>query len=196
MAVVPPVLVLASASPRRRALLASLGLTVQVDPPEVDESVQPGEPPDRYVLRLARSKADAVARRHPGQLVLGADTEVVQEGRVLGKPRSTEDAVRMLAGLAGRTHAVLTAVALAGTVSTERVVRAEVTFARSSPEALRWYVATGEPMDKAGAYGVQGIGGFLVERVVGSPTAVVGLPLAETVALLEEAGFPLPWVHR
>jgi septum formation protein len=195
MAVVPPVLVLASASPRRRALLASLGLTVQVDPPEVDESVQPGEPPDRYVLRLARSKADAVARRHPGQLVLGADTEVVQEGRVLGKPRSTEDAVRMLAGLAGRTHAVLTAVALAGTVSTERVVRAEVTFARSSPEALRWYVATGEPMDKAGAYGVQGIGGFLVERVVGSPTAVVGLPLAETVALLEEAGFPLPWVH-
>jgi septum formation protein len=196
MAVVPPVLVLASASPRRRALLASLGLTVQVDPPEVDESVQPGEPPDRYVLRLARTKADAVARRHPGQLVLGADTEVVQEGRVLGKPRSTEDAVRMLAGLAGRTHAVLTAVALAGTVSTERVVRAEVTFARSSPEALRWYVATGEPMDKAGAYGVQGIGGFLVERVVGSPTAVVGLPLAETVALLEEAGFPLPWVHR
>ena len=193
---VPPVLILASASPRRRALLASLGLAVEIDPPDVDESLQPGEAPDRYVLRLARAKAEAVARRHPGKLVLGADTAVVQEGRVLGKPGSPEEAVQMLAGLAGRTHAVLTAVALAGPATAERLVAAEVQFARPSPEALRWYVETGEPMDKAGAYGVQGIGGFLVERMVGSPTTVVGLPLAETVALLEEARFPLPWVRR
>jgi septum formation protein len=193
---VSPVLVLASASPRRRALLTALGLAVEIDPPEVDESLHPGEAPERYVLRLARAKAETVARRHPGQLVLGADTAVVQEGRILGKPRSAEEAVQMLSGLAGRTHSVLTAVALAGAASAERLVAAEVTFARTSAEALRWYAATGEPMDKAGAYGVQGIGGFLVERVVGSPTAVVGLPLAETVALLEEARFPLPWVLR
>jgi septum formation protein len=193
---VPPVLVLASASPRRRALLGSLGLAVEIDPPEVDESLQPGEAPERYVLRLARAKAETVARRHPGQLVLGADTAVVQEGRVLGKPGSAEEAVQMLTGLAGRTHSVLTAVALAGAATAQRVVVAEVTFARTSLEALRWYAATGEPMDKAGGYGVQGIGGFLVETVVGSPTTVVGLPLAETVALLEEARFPLPWVRR
>jgi septum formation protein len=193
---VPPVLVLASASPRRQALLVSLGLTVEIDPPQVDESLLPGEDPDRYVGRLARAKAETVARRHPGRLVLGADTAVVQDGQILGKPRSTEEALQMLAALAGRTHAVLTAVALAGTATAERLVRAEVRFAQVSTEALRWYVATGEPMDKAGAYGVQGIGGFLVERVVGSPTAVVGLPLAETVALLEEARFPLPWGSR
>lgn len=194
--VVPPVLVLASASPRRQALLVSLGLAVEIDPPDVDESLQPGEGPDRYVLRLARAKAETVARRHPGRLVLGADTAVVQEGRILGKPRSSEEALQMLGSLAGRTHSVLTAVALAGAAAAERLVRAEVRFAQLSTEALRWYVATGEPMDKAGAYGVQGIGGFLVDRVVGSPTAVVGLPLAETVALLEEAHFPLPWGCR
>jgi len=192
---VPPVLVLASASPRRRALLTALGLAVEIDPPEVDESLQPGEAPERYVLRLARAKAETVARRHPGQLVLGADTAVVQEGHVLGKPRSAEEAVQILTALAGRTHSVLTAVALAGTATAERVVAAQVTFAQASPAALRWYAGTGEPMDKAGAYGVQGIGGFLVETVMGSPTAVVGLPLAETVALLEGAGFPLPWVR-
>ena len=192
---VPPVLVLASASPRRRALLTALGLAVEIDPPEVDESLRPGEAPERYVLRLARAKAETVARRHPGQLVLGADTAVVQEGQVLGKPRSAEEAVQILTALAGRTHSVLTAVALAGTATAERVVAAQVTFAQASPAALRWYAGTGEPMDKAGAYGVQGIGGFLVETVMGSPTAVVGLPLAETVALLEGAGFPLPWVR-
>ena len=192
---VPPVLVLASASPRRRALLTALGRAVEIDPPEVDESLRPGEAPERYVLRLARAKAETVARRHPGQLVLGADTAVVQEGQVLGKPRSAEEAVQILTALAGRTHSVLTAVALAGTATAERVVAAQVTFAQASPAALRWYAGTGEPMDKAGAYGVQGIGGFLVETVMGSPTAVVGLPLAETVALLEGAGFPLPWVR-
>lgn len=193
---VPPILVLASASPRRQALLVSLGLAVEIDPPDVDESLRPGEDPERYVLRLARAKAETVALRHPGALVLGADTAVVQDGRVLGKPGSSEEALQMLAALVGTTHAVLTAVALAGAASAERLVRAEVHFAPTSPEALRWYVATGEPMDKAGAYGVQGIGGFLVDRVVGSPTAVVGLPLAETVSLLEEARFPLPWGRR
>src|SRR5262249_60766368 len=109
----PRALSLAPAGPRRRELLATLGLAVEIDPPEVDESLQPGEAPERYVLRLARAKAETVARRHPDQLVLGADTAVVQEGRILGKPRSRGEAVEGLAGLTGRTHAVLSAVARA-----------------------------------------------------------------------------------
>jgi septum formation protein len=192
----PTPLVLASSSPRRRELLASLGLALIIDPPHVDESQHSGEPPENYVRRLAAAKADAVAPRHPGAWVLGADTTVVLDGEVLGKPETAEAALRMLSTLEGRSHTVLTAVALGGGERRARVVGAEVTFAQVGPAALRWYVGTGEPLDKAGAYAVQGRGAFLVERISGSHSAVIGLPLVETLALLAEAGYPLPWEDR
>jgi len=192
----PPVspLVLASASPRRRALLEQLGIPLRIDPAHLDENVREGEPAEQYVLRLARQKAEAVHVRHPSDTVLAADTSVVLEGRILGKPRTAEEAVEMLRALSGRTHQVMTAVAVAGAGA--RCVIASVTFAAASEAALRWYVSTGEPMDKAGGYAVQGIGGFLVERIDGSYSAVVGLPLVETLALLRDAGYILPWEER
>ncbi len=192
----PPVspLVLASASPRRRALLEQLGIPLRIDPAHLDENVQEEEPAEQYVLRLARQKAEAVHVRHPNDTVLAADTSVVLEGRILGKPGTAEEALEMLRALSGRTHQVMTAVAVAGAGA--RCVIASVTFAAASEAALRWYVSTGEPMDKAGAYAVQGIGGFLVERIEGSYSAVVGLPLVETLALLRDAGYILPWEER
>jgi septum formation protein len=187
-------LVLASASPRRRELLERLGIPLRIDPAHLDEIPRPGEPADRYVLRLAREKAEAVHVRHPNATVLAADTSVVLDGEVLGKPATADEALAMLRRLSGRRHQVLTAVAVAGTG--ERLVTAAVTFAAASESSLRWYVASGEPMDKAGAYAVQGIGGFLVQRIEGSHSAVVGLPLVETLALLGEAGYILPWERR
>ena len=189
-----PPLVLASASPRRRALLEQLGIPLRIDPAHLDENVRAGEPAERYVLRLAREKAEAVQVRHSNVTVLAADPSVVLDGEVLGKPATTDEALRMLRRLCGRTHQVMTAVAVAG--AGERLVTAGVTFALADDAALRWYVSTGEPMDKAGAYAVQGIGGFLVERIEGSHSAVVGLPLVETVALLRESGYLLPWERR
>ena len=189
-----PTLVLASASPRRRALLEQLGIPLRIDPAHLDENVRAGEPAERYVLRLAREKAEAVQVRHPNVRVLAADTSVVLDGEVLGKPATTDEALEMLRRLSGRRHQVMTAVAVAG--AGERLITAAVTFAPADEAALRWYVSTGEPMDKAGAYAVQGIGGFLVERIEGSHSAVVGLPLVETVALLRESGYLLPWERR
>ncbi|HET6984899.1 MAG TPA: Maf family protein [Myxococcaceae bacterium] len=189
-----PPLVLASASPRRRALLEQLGIALRVDPAHLDENVRAGEAAERYVVRLAREKAEAVQARHPNATVLGADTSVVVDGVVLGKPGSEDEALSMLRRLSGRTHEVMTAVAVAG--GGARCVTAEVTFTVATDAALRWYVSTGEPLDKAGAYAVQGIGGFLVERIEGSHSAVVGLPLVETLALLREAGYRLPWEQR
>jgi len=164
--------VLASASPRRRALLEQLGIPLRIDPAHLE----------------------SVHARHPHDTVLAADTSVVLDGAVLGKPADAAEALEMLRALSGRRHQVMTAVAVAG--KGDRLVTAAVTFAPASEEALRWYVSTGEPMDKAGAYAVQGIGGFLVERIEGSHSAVVGLPLAETVALLRESGYVLPWERR
>ena len=189
-----PPLVLASASPRRRALLEQLGLQLRVDPAHLDENVRAGEEAERYVLRLALEKASAVQSRHPEATVLGADTSVVVDGVVLGKPGSEDEALSMLRKLSGRSHEVMTAVAVAGVGA--RCVTARVTFTAATEEAMRWYIATGEPLDKAGAYAVQGIGGFLVERIEGSHSAVVGLPLVETLALLREAGYRLPWERR
>ena len=189
-----PPLVLASASPRRRALLEQLGIQLRVDPAHLDENVRAGEEAERYVVRLAREKADAVQVRHPNATVLGADTSVVVDGVVLGKPGSEDEALSMLRKLSGRTHEVMTAVAVAGVGA--RCVTADVTFTAATDAALRWYVSTGEPLDKAGAYAVQGIGGFLVDRIEGSHSAVVGLPLVETLALLREAGYRLPWEQR
>jgi len=190
----PSALVLASASPRRRALLEQLGIPLRVDPAHLDENVRAGEAAERYVLRLAQEKAAAVHVRHPADTVLAADTSVVLDGVVLGKPTDEDEALSMLGRLSGRTHSVMTAIAVAGVGG--RCVTAKVTFAPATETALRWYVSTGEPMDKAGAYAVQGIGGFLVERIEGSVSAVVGLPLVETLALLREAGYLLPWERR
>jgi septum formation protein len=188
-----PALVLASASPRRRALLEQLGIALQVNPAQLDESVREGEPAEHYVLRLAREKAEAVHARHPHATVLAADTSVVLEGscwKASHRGRGADHART----LSGRTHQVMTAVAVAS--AGERLVTAAVTFTVATEAALRWYVSTGEPMDKAGAYALQGVGAFLVERIEGSHSAVVGLPLVETLALLREAGYILPWEQR
>jgi septum formation protein len=186
-------LVLASASPRRQALLAQLGLFFLVDPADVDESAQPRESPRTYVTRLAQEKAEAVSHRHPGSIVLGADTTVALDGEVLGKPKDVEEAQRMLGRLTGRTHHVFTAVATAGPHRAVETVETLVTFAQLPPEALAYYAASGEPLDKAGGYALQGLGGFLVERISGSHSNVIGLPLVETLALLRAAGVQLPW---
>ncbi len=189
-------LVLASQSPRRRELLGLLGLDPEVRPAHADETLHPGEPAEAYVRRVAREKAAAVA----GELVLGADTAVVLGEEVLGKPRDAEDARRMLRALSGRDHRVLTGVCLrvGGAAPRElaALVATEVSFAALTPGQVDWYVATGEPLDKAGAYALQGAGGSLVREIRGSVSNVVGLPLAETAALLARAGLALPWDGR
>lgn len=168
-----------------------LGIAFTVDPPNTPERAEPGELPEMLAVRLAREKALAVARRHPGVPVLGADTVVVLDHRVLGKPATPADAAKMLAELAGRDHRVVTAVALArdGTAE-ERYDATRVWFRPLTPELIAAYVATGEPMDKAGAYGVQGYGAVLVQRIEGDFFSVMGLPLRLVVELLEAAGLP------
>jgi septum formation protein len=190
-------LVLASQSPRRRELLAQLGIALEVRPAHADESVRPGEPPRDYVLRLAREKARAVG----GEVVLAADTAVVLGDEVLGKPADPADARRMLEALSGTEHEVLTAVCVrraggATALELDALAATAVRFARLSPTEIDWYVGTGEPLDKAGAYAIQGAGGAFVLSVSGSVSNVVGLPLAETADLLRRAGFPLPWSGR
>lgn len=185
-------IVLASSSPRRRQLLEMLGIAHEVVPAEVPEVREPGELPETMAVRLARAKAVAVARSRPGVPVLGADTVVVVDEEVLGKPVDDRDAARMLGTLSGRAHRVITAVALAdgnGTVH-ERCDITRVWFRGLSPELIDAYVATGEPLDKAGSYGVQGYGAVLVERVDGDFFGVMGLPLRLVVELLEAAGCP------
>jgi septum formation protein len=185
-------IVLASGSPRRTQLLALLGIPHVVDAAhDVDETPRPGEEPAALASRLAEAKALRVARRRPGTPVLGADTVVVLEGVVLGKPDGPREAEAMLARLAGRTHEVVTAVALAldGRVDT-RVDCTRVHFRSLSGELIRAYVATGEPLDKAGAYGLQGFGAVLVDRIEGDCFGVIGLPLRLVVDLLEAAGRP------
>ena len=189
-----PRLVLASQSPRRRELLEALGLAIDVCPAHVDETPRPGEGPAEYVLRVAREKARAV----PGDVVLGADTAVVLRGVLLGKPADGDDARRMLHALSGQVHEVLTGVCVrrnsgATGVELDAVVTTSVRFARIGALEIDWYVATGEPLDKAGAYAIQGAGGAFVESVDGSVSSVVGLPVAETAHLLRRAGLPLPW---
>lgn len=181
------VLTLASASPRRRQLLEMLGIPIQVVPANIEEVPAAGEPPAAYVERLAREKAEAV----PGDFVLGADTTVVLNGALLEKPADEADALRMLGRLQGHTHEVCTAVALAaGGVTRSRVDVTRVTFRRASADELTSYVATGEPMDKAGAYGIQGYGAALVERIEGDFFGVMGLPVRLVLALMAEAGWP------
>lgn len=186
----PPRLVLASASPRRRELLAQLGLEAEVMPPDVDETYPEGEEPAAHAERLAREKAEWVAARVEGAWVVGGDTVVVSGGRLLGKPASEDEAVAMLLSLSGREHEVLSAVALAGGGPTVSALgRARVRFRRFGPEVARAYAATGEPMDKAGAYGIQGLGAALVDGIDGDYYTVVGFPIIRFLGLLELRGW-------
>ncbi|UXY54099.1 Maf family protein [Pseudomonas tohonis] len=184
---------LASGSPRRRELLAQIGVPFQVLSAAIDESVRPGETAEHYVERLAREKAAAglaaLGDAAAGTCVLGADTSVVLDGRILGKPLDRDDALAMLADLSGREHQVLTAVAVAESGHcASRLVTSRVRF-RVIPQAEREaYWATGEPLDKAGGYAIQGLGAVFVENIQGSYSAVVGLPLLETADLLGEFG--------
>ncbi|HEV2136532.1 MAG TPA: Maf family protein [Terracidiphilus sp.] len=186
-------LILASASPRRRELLAQAGYRFEVRPAHIPEDPRPGEEPITYVVRLAREKAEAVYRELAardctagGLAVLGADTTVVVDGEILAKPEDEADAARMLRRLSGRTHRVITGVALATAEGTE--VAAEVTavrFVALAEKEIAAYVATGEPMDKAGAYAIQGGAAKWIPRIEGCYFNVVGLPLALVTAMLE-----------
>jgi septum formation protein len=181
-----PTLTLASASPRRRQLLEMLHLPIRVVPSDVQEIPLPRETPAAYSRRLARDKARAV----PGQLVLGADTIVVLDDEILEKPSDAEHAVAMLQRLQGRRHTVITSICLiADGRELEAADETVVVFREADEAYLRAYVATGEPMDKAGSYGIQGWGAALVERIEGDYFSVMGLPLRLVLRLLEEAGY-------
>jgi septum formation protein len=190
----PHPLLLASASPRRRELLARAGLRFEVRPAEVDESVLPGEAPRDHAARLAEAKARAVAGRLDGarpRVVLGADTIVVLGDRIIGKPTDGAHAVALLEDLVGRTHRVITAVAVLRSDSAElhrACVESRVSMRCAEREEIRRYVASGEPLDKAGAYAVQGEGRRFVTRVEGSESNVIGLPMDEALDLLRAAG--------
>ena len=185
-------LILASASPRRQALLAAQGLHFEVIPSALKEPApEPGESPADYAARMARLKGEDIAARHPDKIVLSADTIVVQGADILGKPADRQKAMAMLTALAGGWHEVTTGFCVLCAnegLKICRTVSTRVHMAQSSQEMLAAYIATGEPMDKAGAYGIQGIGAFLVDEVQGSYTNVVGLPLRAVLNILLENG--------
>ena len=181
--------VLASASPRRRQLLDLIGITHEVRPADIDETMRPREAPRRHAERLAREKASAVAERDPDLITIAADTIVVVNRKVLGKPRDADDAARMLALLSGREHVVTTAVAVSrGKKLRSAVEEVRVKFRRLRDDEIEAYIATGEPMDKAGAYGIQGYGATIVERIEGDYFAVMGLPIVRLIGLLRDVG--------
>ena len=186
-------LVLASGSPRRRELLERLGLDFDVVAPDVDETRYPDEAPAAYVDRVARSKSVAVAG--DGRIVLAADTIVVHEGRVMGKPGHPEEARTMLRRIEGDVHEVFTGLAIAawdgGALIKSIVDVAEVTMLPMTEEEVAWYVGTGEPLDKAGGYALQGLGGLFVGKLVGSPFTVIGLPIHLVARLLSASGADL-----
>lgn len=186
-------LILASASPRRREMLALMGYDFTVKPSRAEENIghcAPGE----YVSRLARIKAAAVAEENPGCCVLGSDTIVYLDGEILGKPRDKEDAFRILSTLSGRTHTVFTGVAIiADGKETVFYDKAEVTFKTLEPSEIRDYIATGEPMDKAGAYGIQGPATVLVEKIDGCYFTVIGLPNPKVYDALKAMGILPKW---
>ena len=187
-------MILASQSPRRRELLALVGIPHEVRPADIDETYLPGEPPRDHAERLAREKTAAIAAAEPEALVIGSDTIVVVDGDVLGKPAEAEEAERMIARLAGRTHTVMTGVAVAWRGQTRSAVEeVDVTFHPLSAREIAEYVATREPMDKAGAYGIQGYGATIVARVDGDYFAVMGLPLQRLVRLLGDVGIRYPF---
>ena len=183
-------LILASASPRRKELLSQIGVRFSVHPVDICEDVLEAESPEDYVLRLAIEKAKVCFSLTDGRLpVLGSDTTVVFSGQILGKPTDEQEAIATLMKLSGGVHEVLTAIAVVNAEQTlYSVVKTSVKFKILTPEICRCYWKTGEPADKAGAYGIQGLGAVFVEEIKGSYSAVVGLPLCETSALLQQAG--------
>ena len=191
-------IVLASASPRRQELLRNAGIPFTVQPADIDETPLAGESPRECAERLAREKALAVFQSNPQQCVLGADTIVVVDDIILGKPRDAEDAARMLRLLSGRTHAVITGVCVVGPVASGQWSVAShtqtasettlVTMCEISADEIRDYIATGEPMDKAGAYAIQGVASRWIPRIEGDYSNVVGLPVALVYRLLRERG--------
>jgi septum formation protein len=188
-------LILASASPRRAELLHSAGFEFEVLPADVDETPGGAESPDAYTLRVARDKARHVAALHPAldAVVLGADTEVVADGRILGKPADAQHAKRMLRLLSDAVHDVVTAVVIvAGSTELAEVVTTRVRFVPLTDEDIDWYVETGEPMGKAGGYGIQGRGARFIDRIEGSWSNVVGLPVATVHRLLGEVQWAGP----
>ncbi|MGD8441203.1 MAG: nucleoside triphosphate pyrophosphatase [Holophagae bacterium] len=185
-------IILASGSPRRRELLDLIGLRFEVRPAAGEEPPVPGERPPAFAVRAARAKAEQVAERVLRHPVLGSDTVVEADGRILGKPVSTGEARAMLRLLSDRTHKVHTAVALVVDGRCQSLVdTAEVTFRRLDDAVIDWYIGTQEPTDKAGAYAVQGAGGLLVATVTGSPQTVIGLPLHRLPELFQECGLDL-----
>jgi septum formation protein len=182
-------LVLASASPRRLQLLSSLGLQLEVSPVDIDETPGTGEDPATLALRLAVAKAAAAAARHPGRVVVAADTVVALGGEPLGKPADAQEAASILRRLSGARHEVFTAVAARrDRQAASRLSRSEVDFRALEPEEIATYVGTGEPLDKAGAYGIQGVAAVFVSRLCGSYSGVVGMPLHDTAELLRDFG--------
>jgi septum formation protein len=187
-------LILASASPRRADLLREAGIDAEVQPADVNEDVEPGEAPEEYVRRVAEAKGRVISQASPGRHVVAADTAVVVDGHILGKPSSPDEASRMLQMLSGRTHLVISGVCLMKdgqpAVDTEIEVTA-VEFAEMSPAEIAWYVASGESMDKAGGYGIQGLASRFVTRIDGSYSNVVGLPMAVVYRMCTKAGLLL-----
>ena len=184
-------IILASASPRRVELLSSAGIEFEVAPGDVDESLTPGETPEDHVVRLGRAKAENVAQKSAGRFYIGADTVVVCEGEIMGKPKDSADAERMLNKLSGISHEVITGFAVydkeRGGVIAD-AVRTRVYFKHLREEEIRAYIATGCPFDKAGAYAIQGGAAHMVQRIEGSYSNVVGLPLCEVVETLRRMG--------
>jgi nucleoside triphosphate pyrophosphatase len=194
LSAVAPTVILASASPRRRELLARLSIPFTVMPANVDEQLRPGETPLAYVVRLAQAKAACIAQRFPEALVLGADTVVVLDRHIMGKPEDVAHARRMLARLSGQQHTVITGLALLHHSRRLRYLDSVSTRVRFRPLAaaeIEQYLASGEPFDKAGAYAIQGRAGAFVAAVEGCYTNVVGLPVQRTAALLQAAGVPV-----
>lgn len=181
-------LILASGSPRRKELLAQVGIAYMVEPSSYDEEAPKRKNPEKYVQAQALGKARDIAGKYPEQWVLGADTVVAVEGKILGKPESEADAFRMLQILSGQKHSVYTGIALVnGHQELTRVVETKVWFRRLSVSEIDKYIATGEPLDKAGAYGIQGKAAGFVDKINGSYTNVVGLPLSQLYKLLKKA---------
>jgi septum formation protein len=186
-----PVLILASKSPRRRYLLEQAGLSFSVIPSDIDESTVPLSPPEIYVRVLSEAKAESIAKKYPEKWVLGADTIVLKDGAVLGKPGSIDEARSMLKQLSGQAHQVFTGYSIICKSKDRKfseTVQTEVLFKNLADEEIEWYIHTKEPFDKAGAYAIQGLGTFLVRRINGSYTNVVGLPVCEVIEFLIKEG--------
>lgn len=184
-------LILASQSPRRRELLTSIGLRFEVIPSDIPEMHQKGESPEEYVARLSRQKAETIAAEHGDAWIIAADTTVMLDDVLLEKPADADDAKRMLAAISGRTHTVYTGVTVLSAAREwrdTRVAESEVRMLPLGAREIDWYVSTGEPLDKAGAYAAQGIGGMFIDSIHGSYTNVVGLPLALLFQMLRRAG--------